>query len=158
MSLPMTFFSESPPLFSLPSRLSHVVENIDSILIDQTVSSRHGGTRCYLVKWRERLGLKFFRLLRRIFDGLVLIYLSITVARQPFPSPHSTESSFSHPWGNDEDIMCCLLILVILICSSFNLVMFSLCGRLVPHRLFFWSWTFVRPINRPPKLLFWIID
>ena len=48
------FPSESPLLPLLPPKLSHVAENIDYILVDQIVSSRDGGTPCYLVKWRER--------------------------------------------------------------------------------------------------------
>ena len=46
--------SESPQLPPLPPTLSHAIENIDSILVDQVVSSRDGGTRYYLVKWRGR--------------------------------------------------------------------------------------------------------
>ena len=43
--------SESPPLPSLPSKLSYATKNIDSILDDQIISTRDGGTRRYLIKW-----------------------------------------------------------------------------------------------------------
>ena len=43
--------SESPPLPPLPPKLSYATENIDSILDDQIVSIRDGGTRRYLIKW-----------------------------------------------------------------------------------------------------------
>jgi len=42
--------SESPPLPPLPPKLSHAVENIDSILDDQTISTTDGGTQHYLIK------------------------------------------------------------------------------------------------------------
>jgi len=42
--------SESPSLPRLPPKLSYTVENIDSILDDQIVSTRDRGTRRSLVK------------------------------------------------------------------------------------------------------------
>ena len=46
--------SESPPLPPLSPKLFYAIENIDSNLVDQIVSSRAGGTRRCLVKLRER--------------------------------------------------------------------------------------------------------
>ena len=50
--------SESPSLPPLPPKLSHAAENINSILYDQIVSNRDGGTRHYLFKWKD-LNQKF---------------------------------------------------------------------------------------------------
>jgi len=44
------FLSESSLLSPLPSKLSYTAENIDSILDDQIVSIRDGGTQHYLIK------------------------------------------------------------------------------------------------------------
>jgi len=41
---------EIPPLPPLPPKLSYAAENIDSILNDQIVTIRDGGTRRYLIK------------------------------------------------------------------------------------------------------------
>ena len=46
--------SESPLLPSLPPKLYHAAENIESILIDQIVSSRDKGTRRCLVRLKGR--------------------------------------------------------------------------------------------------------
>jgi len=46
--------SVSPPLPPLPLKLPYTIENIDSILNDQIVSTRDGGTRHYLIKWKGR--------------------------------------------------------------------------------------------------------
>jgi len=46
--------SESPPLPPLPPKLSYAAEDIDYILDDQIVSTRDGGTRYYLIKWKGR--------------------------------------------------------------------------------------------------------
>ena len=61
--------SESPSLSPLPPKLFHATKNIDSILVDQIISTKDGGTRCYLVKWRGRPESENFGLLRRIFNG-----------------------------------------------------------------------------------------
>jgi len=51
--------SKSPSSPPFPLKLFHAVENIDSILIDQVISNRDGGTRRYLVKLRETWIRKF---------------------------------------------------------------------------------------------------
>jgi len=53
MSLPKTFFLR-PTLPSLPLKLPHATENIDSILDDQIVSTRDRVTRPYVIKWKGR--------------------------------------------------------------------------------------------------------
>jgi len=50
MDEPTQDLHESPPLPPLSPKLSYAAENIDSILDDKIVSTRDGGTRCYLIK------------------------------------------------------------------------------------------------------------
>ena len=47
--------SESPSLPPLPLKLLHATENIDSILDDQIISTRDGGTRCISFSGKEGL-------------------------------------------------------------------------------------------------------
>ena len=54
MDEPTHDLPESSLLPLLPPKLSHAEENIDSILDDQIVSTRDGGTRRYLIKWKEK--------------------------------------------------------------------------------------------------------
>ena len=71
MSQIKTFFLRAP-LPPLPPKLSYAIENIDSILDDQIVSTRDGGTRHYLIKWKGKLDSENSWILRRETSGILI--------------------------------------------------------------------------------------
>jgi len=85
VSLPTTFFLRAPTS-STSSKITHATENIDSILYDQIIFSRNEGTGRYLVKWKKDLNQKIHGSLRRISDGLIPTYWSITTTSNNFPT------------------------------------------------------------------------
>ena len=91
--------SESPPLPPFPPKLSHAAENINSILDDQIISTRNGGTQRYLVNWRGRPeSKKILGLLRRIFDGSTSACLSIITATSSFLAHTRHDQVFLTQW------------------------------------------------------------
>jgi len=76
-------------------------------LNDQIISTRDGGIRCYLVKWRGRpewenswISEENLRQLNLTRPDLIEHYHN----QQQLFSAHSTRSSFFYPGGNDEGI------------------------------------------------------
>ena len=92
------------PLHSLPLKLFYAAEDIDSILDDQIVSTRDGGTRCYLIKWKERPESENSWITEKNFRQLDPALLECYHSQQQLPTTHLMESSSSHPRGINEDI------------------------------------------------------
>ena len=105
MDEPSNDLSESPPLRPFPPKLSYATENIDSILDDQIVSTRDGGTRRYLIKWTGKPDSENSWITEEDLQHLDPDRLERYHSQQQFSPPHSTGSSPSHPGGIDEDIM-----------------------------------------------------
>ena len=89
---------ESLPLPPLSPKLSYATENIDSILDNQIVSTRDGGTRRYIIKWKGRSDSEN-SWITEDFDSLIPTYWSISTAGSSFP-PHTRQFEFFPLRGN----------------------------------------------------------
>ena len=94
-------FSEGPPFPPLPDINPNTTENIDKILDDEIISTRDGGTRRYLIRWKGKSPAEDTWLdrseLQQIDPDLLEYYES-------YFTRDSTESSSLPPGENDEDM------------------------------------------------------
>ena len=105
MNEPSQDLSKSLPLPPLPPKLSYAIENIDSILNDQIVSTRDQGMRRYLIKWKRKPDSENSWLTEGDLRHFDPDRLERYQCQQQFCSSRSTESSPFHPGGIDKDIM-----------------------------------------------------
>ena len=93
--------SKRPSLPTLQNRLPNTMGQIDKIVDDEIITTKDGGTRKYLVRWKEKFPTDDSRIdrseLRKINPDILEQYES--------SSSNSTKSSSFQPGENDADIV-----------------------------------------------------